>query len=196
MVMLSLSKKEHLLHPQAKLIPDRLWNNVFFFNQKLDTRLLPFMQGSNEELLRNFDSLNIVRNLDDQEKFCAWLAIVLSHKKLSYQHIKQLTAYLPVHEYAEIKLACAWGDMGYLQYLIHHFALSALNALPKAISEKIDKPVLLRYPPPVGYFQKLKNLIKQLPEASFSWVIEQVYCSALSYGHISQLLDLFDLAPE
>jgi hypothetical protein len=66
--------EERMLHPQARLIPESMWNNFELFNFSLADFMLPLMTASNEELITHLNNSTATLNSLRLKKI-AWLSI-------------------------------------------------------------------------------------------------------------------------
>jgi hypothetical protein len=67
------SNEERMKHPQARLIPDKLWNHKSAFNKELSDERLILMKTSEEELIGKLHKLVPgIAEKRDEEKQMIW----------------------------------------------------------------------------------------------------------------------------
>lgn len=116
---------ERMHHPQAKLIPQHLWDD--YFVNWLSDDLIPLMQVTTEESLYSQlhnDSCSTI------ERIQTWVAIVISHPQWNFEQIECLNYQLHMSDALVFQCAAAWGNEPYFQHVAsRHIELGSLHAV-------------------------------------------------------------------
>jgi hypothetical protein len=105
--------EERIQHPQARLIPESMWNNEDLFNFSLADFMLPLMTTSKEELITQLN--NSAAKLDSLRlKKVAWLSIALSHPDLELSILRNIATQLQLDNTILFQLLVIIGNKKYL----------------------------------------------------------------------------------
>src|SRR5437016_6541469 len=90
--------EERMQHPQAKLIPESMWDNFSLFSRSLNEAILELMKVSNEKLSTLLT--NLLAKLNGRGlKESAWLAIALSHPDLELSRLRMIANQLNYNDH-------------------------------------------------------------------------------------------------
>ncbi len=183
------SKAERMAHPQARLIPESLWNNPLFFDRDLPDYLISLMQEADESIITAYSQAE--RFINYYKRKCAWLAIALSHPNLSIQTLQQLGG-LP--DNTVFSLAAAWGNKVFFETLANDYLIQ--NQLQDMIA--VDNYLVFRVAAENGHLEVLRYLEDKAPAQLQAMIAADNYFAfrfAAQNGHLEVLRYLGEKAP-
>lgn len=127
------TKRERLLHPQGKIIPDSLWTYADFFNYELSIQTMDLMQLSSEEEIFYYLKNQSLGDTPIPSSILRshWLAIALTHPNISDRSLLTYANQLHLSDLDLLKTAAATGRTGVIKLLLNPYdAESIQNKIP------------------------------------------------------------------
>ncbi|HHM2299132.1 TPA: ankyrin repeat domain-containing protein [Legionella anisa] len=182
---------ERMQHPQAKLIPQTLWNTLFF--KDLPNSLIPLMQACDEHALI-YRLKAITLPVYTREILCLWLGIALSHPEFNSQSLQRIGDMLGVSDQLMFYAAVLWGNENYFKDLMTKYSTRSLQDMIAA-----DNYLAFRHSAENGHLSILQYLAEKAPEKLKKMITAQHY-SAFSFaaenGNLTVLQFLAEKDPE
>lgn len=179
------NKVQRNQHPQARLIPETVWSEIFRDNS-FPEFLIPLMDMSNEELIEHLPSLEC----EEREK--AWIGIVFSHSTMQNNHLIDIGVRLGLSISELLNLSVMLGDT------TNHLDLLMSLAQQELYSDSVFERYLSRIEKAAqfGHLNVLSYLIGIIESnASHDLNTVKAFKLAASNGHLDVLNYLEEKAP-
>lgn len=187
------SNEERMKHPQARLIPDLLWNDGKIFNEQLDDELLTLMNTRDEELIDKLHELfpEISEKGQADDKQIIWLVIALSHPHLSHSVLLGISAELKLRPENLYQYAAVWGDLSFFEYLTQMYLhRGELERVIVAHSYAVFSNAVLFKHEPI-----MKLLLNKAPD-KMKLMLSSAVVRAFKFGDIDVIKLLMAQAPD
>jgi hypothetical protein len=184
--------EERMLHPQAKLIPESMWNNNNLFNFSLAGFILPLMTASNEELITHLN--DAAAKLDSNRlKKVAWLSIALGHPNFELSILRNLATQLQLNNLILFQLLVIIGNKKYLDDFLN-------ESLPTNVQKMIQSENFYAYRLAAenGHLEVLQYLEAKVPNQIQEMIQGFDFCAyrlAAENGHLEVLKHLESKVP-
>ena len=185
-------EKERSQHPQASLIPYKIWEcRDFSFRSYISDDEIMLMQTRAEELISQLDTISFKN--DSYLGKRAWLAIAFSHPELSDEVLMQIAKQLTLSDYDLSRIAIIFGKLSFFEKLISQYSDAQIQTMIK-----LDDYSTLTETAYHGHLPLLKGLVEltanqtEIPDYVFS----SMFRDAARSGHLPMMEWLESQAPQ
>ncbi|MCE0723049.1 MULTISPECIES: hypothetical protein [Legionella] len=182
--------EERMQHPQAKLIPQTLWDILFL--EELPDCLIPLMQTKDEHLL--IDRLKAIPlPVSKSEILCLWLGIAFSHPEFNSESLQHIGDMLGMSDKVMLHAAVLWGNESYFKDLMTKYSSSSQDMI--AADNNYIFIESIRY----GHLYVLQYIAEKAPEKLQEMLASENYLAfscAFQKSHLSVLQFLAEKVPE
>ena len=185
---------ERMQHPQARLIPESMWNDGTLFDCSLPDIMLPLMTASNEELITRLNNSAPTLSLFKLKKL-AWLSIALSHPDLELLTLREIATQLHLDSTTLFQLLAIMGNKKHLD----EFLNESLNPSVQELIQAKSFSAAYRYAAANGHIGILDYLESKAPDQVQAMIQADdfyAYRNAAFNGHLGVLEHLESKAPE
>ena len=185
-------EKERRQHPQASLIPYKIWESSdFSFRSYISDDEIMLMQTRAEELISQLDTISFKNDYYLGKR--AWLAIAFSHPELSDEVLMQIAKQLTLSDYDLSRIAIIFGKLSFFEKLISQYSDAQIQTMIKWDDYSTLKETAYH-----GHLPLLKGLVEltanqtEIPDYVFS----SMFRDAARSGHLPMMEWLESQAPQ